>query len=89
VTNSDGNGKIVVHCRDLGSLMSRNQEAADAVAAKGHNRFDNIDDEPFFALYFLTRSGRPGCSMPTKIEAAFSMSKEAGRMLLYVSERCT
>jgi hypothetical protein len=30
--------------------MSRNQEVADVVAAKGHNRFDNVDDEPFFRI---------------------------------------
>jgi hypothetical protein len=30
--------------------MSRNQEAADVVAAKGHNRFDNVDDESFFRI---------------------------------------
>jgi hypothetical protein len=30
--------------------MSRNQEAADVVAAKDHSRFGNVDDEPFFRI---------------------------------------
>jgi hypothetical protein len=49
-TNSDGNGKIVVHCRDLRSFRSRNQEAADVIAAKGHNCFGNVDNELFFRI---------------------------------------
>jgi hypothetical protein len=48
--SSDGNDKTLVPCRDQGGLMSRNQEVADVVAAKGHNRFDNVDDEPFFRI---------------------------------------
>jgi hypothetical protein len=51
--NSDGNGKIVVHCRDLTSFRSRNQEAADVIAAKGYSYFDNVDDKPFFRIVLL------------------------------------
>jgi hypothetical protein len=61
--------------------MSSRRKATIALTMSTMNRFS--------ALHFLTESGRPRCSIPTKIEAAFSMSKEAGRVLLYVAVRCT